>query len=71
MTWESIAKKQRKCEVVSIILFIAFIIYGITSDCIVKHGTYLIHVAAIDGISLVILQIQGTIDTLSIAIFRS
>lgn len=68
MAWESIARKQRKYEMVSLFLFGACIICGFIGDCVVMQGGYFIRVVGMDGVSLVILQIQGTIDTLSIAV---
>lgn len=68
MTWESIAGKQRKYEVKCIVFFAVCGIWGLAGDWMVRHDIFLIPVLGMDGISLVILQIQGTIDTLSIAV---
>lgn len=68
MTWESVTGKQRKYEIKSLVLFAAYIVCGLTGDWMVRHDRYLVFVGGMEGISLVILQIQGTIDTLSIAV---
>lgn len=68
MTWESIKSKQLKDEFLWIVCFVVYILSGVIGDCLSKGGHPILFVENLDGVSLVILQIQGTLDTLSIAI---
>lgn len=68
MTWKSIRSRQQKREASWIVIFFICILVGAIGDCLNRHGHPILYVENLDGVSLVILQIQGTIDTLSIAV---
>lgn len=68
MKWKDIKREQVKIEALLIGVFILCILAGAFGDCLNRHGHPIFLVENFDGVSLVILQIQGTIDTLSIAV---
>lgn len=68
MTWKNIKSRQLTVEARWIVFFSLCILAGVTGDCLNIYGHPIFYVENLDGVSLVILQIQGTIDTLSIAI---
>lgn len=55
-------------EVSWIAIFFICILAAVIGDCLNRHDHPILYVENLDGVSLVILQIQGTIDTLSIAV---
>ena len=68
VTWKSIKNRQIKFEARWIAFFVICILLGSIGDCLNKCGHPIFCIKNLDGVSLVILQIQGTIDTLSIAV---
>lgn len=68
MNWKKIRKKQIKIEILYISLILACFAIGIICEYRVMHKTYRLTVDNYDAISLAILQIQATIQTLTIAL---
>ena len=68
MTWENLMIDQRKLEFRWMGLFILLILGGFLGDILNLMGHPFILVENLGDVSLVILQIQGTIDTLAIAV---
>lgn len=68
MAWKEIEDKQRNFESICISIFILCAFWGFIGDALNRYGSPLFGIENLDAISLVILQIQGTIVTLSIAV---
>lgn len=68
MDWKNLKKKIKKEEQAYVYVILAITIVSIIDEVIVKNGHAILYVLNYDAVSLVVIQIQATVQTLSIAL---
>lgn len=68
MDWKDLRRRVQKEELRFTILMIVIFFVALAGEILVKNGKTLIYVLDFDSVSLVIIQIQATVQTLSIAL---
>ena len=68
LTWKDIWEKQKRIEILGISIMAIILTIGIIAEALVCKHIVIWQVLNLDTVSLIILQIQATIDTLTIAL---
>ena len=68
MDWKEIRRKVKREEKIFVFIILGIIIVSIIDEVIAKSGYAFLFVLNYESVSLVVIQIQATVQTLSIAL---